>query len=157
MMPPILSPTFRSRKFGHRELRARQIIAIALITWLVPPLLGVVSVFLGSLLDQGDPQGVLLGILAMGSLLLFAPFYGLMAVPLALLLGAWAMQFGFAGWTVAVGTSAVLPVLIGALYQALDPTAAAMGAMLVLTPLVVIHAVILWLATRLIAPQSLLP
>jgi hypothetical protein len=48
-------------------------------------------------------------------------------------------------------------VLIGALYQLMDPTAAAIGSMLVLTPFVVIHAIILWMATRLIAPESLLP
>ena len=90
-----------------------------------------------------------------GSLLLFAPVYGMLAVPLALLLGAWAMRFGVAGWVVAIATSLVMPGAIGAVYQALDPTSAAIGSMLLLTPVVTVHAVLLWIATRWLAPDAL--
>lgn len=154
----ILSPALRSRPFGHRQLRAGQVIGIGLITWLGPAGLGALLVALTVPFAPAQNPGLLFEIIGgIGGLLVFAPIYGIMAVPLALLLGGWAMRFGVAGWAVALGTAAVLPAVIGGLYQLMDPTAAAIGSMLVLTPFVLIHAIILWLATRLIAPQALLP
>lgn len=82
----------------------------------------------------------------------------MLAVPLGLLLGAWTMRYGIAGWATALATAffAPLALAIGLAYQLLDPTAAAIGTMLVLTLSVVILAGVMWAATRLICPQALL-
>lgn len=150
------SPAFRSRRFGYRQLRALHILKIGLITLVAPAavmaVIGLPFLVLGSYTNNET-------LLALGSftgLAVMSPFIGIYAVPVALLLGAWAMRFGIAGWGVAVLVTGLFPTAIGILFQLLDPTAAAVGAMLILTPVVVLHGVVLWCATRWICPDALL-
>ncbi|MEX3014591.1 hypothetical protein [Gymnodinialimonas hymeniacidonis] len=129
---------------------------ISLITLLGPAAvmlaLGLPFLLLSAQLE--NPALQVLGSFA--GLAVMAPFVGLYAVPLALLIGAWAMRIGLAGRGVALLASVILPLGIGVIYQLLDPTAAAIGAMLILSPVVALHAMALWCATRWIAPDTLI-
>lgn len=153
---PFLSPAFRSRRFGHRYLTAGAIVKIGIVTWLAPAMIGLV-LLLPFLLTFDTPEnGIAQAALSLAGLLAISPMVGLFAVPIALLLGAWFMRFGLAGWTVPLLVTMFGPVLLGLLYQALDPTAAAVGAMLLLSPIIILHAVALWIATRLFCPAALI-
>lgn len=153
---PFFSPRFRSRLFGHRNLRDSKIILIGLITWLGPAalilLLGLPFLVAGVFNDNTIWQAIT----SMTGLVVLSPFFGIFAVPVALLLGAWAMRFGIAGWVSAFVASAMLPTALGVMYQVLDPTAAAIVPMLILTPIVMLHAAFLWCATRWLCPDALL-
>lgn len=150
------TPIFRSRRFGHRQLTARVVILVGLFTWLAPALLGLMLVILFSAVmpthDFDSPLAVIVGA---GALLIFAPVYGVVLVPLGLLVGAWAMRFGIAGWGMAALVSVALPLGIGALVQWADATSAALGALIVLTPPVFFHAFAMWCATRYLCPDAL--
>ncbi len=154
--PGFFNPTFRSRRFGHRHLTAGAIVKIGLATLLGPAAImlaiGLPFLLLGAQLEIPAFQAV--GSFA--GLAFMALFAGIYAVPLALLLGAWAMRLGVAGWGAALLAAFFLPLGIGLIYQLLDPTAAAIGAMLILSPIVALHAIVLWCATRWIAPDALL-
>ncbi len=153
---PFFSPAFRSRRFGHRHLTAGAIVKIGIVTWLGPAIIGLVLI-LPFLMTGAEPEAAIAQvILSMGGLLVLAPMVGFFAVPIALLAGAWFMRFGLAGWTVPLLVTLFGPVILGLLYQALDPTAAAIGAMLLLSPIIILHAVALWIATRLFCPAALL-
>ena len=149
------SPAFRSRRFGHRHLRASHVIKIGLATLIGPAailmLVGLPFLLIGVQTDNA----VLLAIGSTTGLAVMSPFFGIFAVPIALLSGAWAMRFGVAGWGIALLASCCLPVGIGALFQWFDPTTTAIRAMLLLTPIVVLHAAVLWCATRWICPDAL--
>ncbi len=150
------TPAFRSRRFGHRHLTARALVKIGLTALLGPAAImlavGLPFLLLGA--QTEIPAFQVIG--SFSGLAVLAPFVGIYAVPAALLLGAWAMRLGFAGWAVALLASVFLPLAIGLIYQLLDPTAAAIGAMLILSPIVALHALVLWCATRWIAPDTLL-
>jgi hypothetical protein len=151
-----LSPRLRSRPFGHRHLTAGSIVSIGLITWIVPPILmivlGLPFIFIGEAVGNQNLQGIGvisgLGIAALG--------VGIFAVPVALLLGAWFLRFGYAGWGAALAAGCVLPTGFGVIFQILDPTTAAIGPMLLFTPIVLLHAAVLWAATRHFCPAALL-
>jgi hypothetical protein len=150
------SPTFRSRRFGHRQLTAGAIVKIGLVTWLAPALVGLV-LMLPFLLTGATPESVIAeGVLSLAGLLAISPMVGIFAVPFALLFGAWFMRFGLAGWVMPLLVTMFGPLVVGLLYQALDPTAAAVGAMLLLSPIIILHAVALWVATRLFCPAALI-
>lgn len=150
------TPRFRSRRFGHRQLRAGKVLLIGLITLLGPAalliLLGLPFLVVGT---QSD-NPVWAGIGTVAGLGVLSPFIGIYAVPFAMLFGAWAMRFGVAGWASALVVSALLPPALGAIYQVLDPTAAAFAPMVLLTPIVMLHAAFLWCATRWLCPDALL-
>lgn len=150
-------PAFRSRRFGHRQLTAGVIVKIGLFTWIVPALFGFLGVGLIALLapmaDFDSPMAII-GIAT--GLLLFAPIYGVMLVPLGLLIGAWAMRFGIAGWASAVVFAVLLPLVFGAFFQWLDPTTQAFGAGIMMAPVMLVHAMAMWIATRYWCPEALL-
>lgn len=130
---------------------------IGLITWLGPAalilLLGLPFLVTG--VQSDNPAW--LAISSMTGLVVLSPFVGIFAVPAALLLGVWAMRLGIAGWGSALVASVFLPFALGAFYMLLDPTAAAVVAVLILAPIVMLHAAFLWCATRWICPDALLP
>lgn len=155
--PSFFAPALRSRPFGHRYLTGRVVALVALSTWLAPAALGILLILPALLIPTlQDADGPLAMIAVSGSLLLFAPVYGVVLVPVGLLLGAWAMRFGLAGWAIALGTSICLPLAIGAVFQWADPTTDAHGAFLVMTPVAVVHAAIMWCTTRYLCPEALL-
>lgn len=149
------SPAFRSRRFGHRYLSASGIVWVGLSTIIVPPILlialGLPFYFVGTAFENETVQAFS----AFMGLGFVAPFVSIFATPFALLLGAWAMRFGYAGWAVALLAGFLLPIMIGALSQALDPSTQAIGAMVLLSPIVLLHAAVLWVATRLFCPSAL--
>lgn len=150
-------PALRSRRFGHRHLRAGHVVKIGILTLLVPAIVGgLIIVWAAPWYDVNDFDTPWAVVSAAGGLLLLAPLYGIMLVPLGLLLGAWAMRFGVAGWVSALLATSVLPVAIGAVYQWMDPTTEAVGAMAILAPVAMVHAIVMWISTRLIAPEALL-
>lgn len=150
------SPTFRSRRFGHRLLSAGVITKVGLFTWIVPALIGALglglSVLMAPLADFDSPWAI---IGAAFGFLLFSPIYGVLLVPLGLLIGAWAMRFGIAGWASAVGFSVLAPLGFGALFQWLDPSVEHLGIGAIMVPVVLIHAMAMWIATRHLCPQAL--
>ncbi|ABD56074.1 hypothetical protein [Jannaschia sp. CCS1] len=151
------TPALRSRPYGHRYLRAGRVVLIALVTLLVPSLLGLAIIAGASFRyvasDFDNPWTV---ISTIGGILLLAPVYGIFLVPFGLLLGAWAMRWGLAGWVYALGTAVALPMGIGALFGASDPTLEAWQAGVVLVPVTISHAAVMWMATRLLCPDALL-
>lgn len=149
------SPAFRSRRFGHRQLRASHILKIGLITLLGPAVVMVLICLPFLLAGTRSENEVWMTIGSFIGLAAMSPFVGIYAVPIALLLGAWAMRFGMAGWGVVVLVTGLLPTALGVIFQLLDPTAAAVGAMLILTPIVMLHGAIMWCATRWICPDAL--
>ena len=149
------SPVFRSRQNGHRYLTAREVIGIGVITWLAPMALGIALIVVSFAIGGSDPGAFLSGVQVIGSLLLFAPFVGVIAVPFALLIGSWVMRIGWAGSGTAFLTSLFLPGILGGILPVFDPTSAAIGAMLALTPAVVFHAIVLWSATKMLCPLAL--
>lgn len=150
------SPVFRSRRFGHRQLRASHVIKIGFVTLLGPAVVVILICLPLLLLGTRSDNEVWMVIGSFAGLAVMSPFVGIYAVPIALLLGAWAMRFGMAGWGIAVLVAALLPIGLGVIFQLLDPTSAAIGAMLILAPVVMLHGVILWCATRWICPDALL-
>jgi hypothetical protein len=155
----VFAPTLRSRPFGHRHLRAGQIVLIGLATWLLPALLGGVLVVAGTLLPGSEGPGDSVGeiIMGLGGLLLFAPLYGIMAVPAALIVGTIALRVGYAGWSIALGLPLLVAALLCVLILASGSPASELIVVWVLGGIVLIHALTLWVSTRLIAPDALLP
>lgn len=151
------SPTFRSRRFGHRLLTARVVMLVGLFTWLTPALVGIIALAVFSVVlpvhDFDSPWAV---VGATSGLLIFAPVYGVILVPFGLLIGAWAMQFGIAGWASALVACFVIPLAIGGLFQWVDPTGQALGALALMIPVTLVHASAMWIATRYLCPQSLM-
>lgn len=151
------TPTFRSRRYGDRFLKARDVFLVGLVTWLTPALVGVlflgVTVLLPPTADFDSPWAIV-GIAA--GFLLFSPIYGVVLVPLGLLLGAWAMRLGYAGWTSAVGSAILIPVGGGALFYLINPQTEGIGIGLIIAPVVLVHALAMWSATRYFCPKSLM-
>lgn len=152
----IFTPALRSRPFGHRQLRAGHIVKIGLITWLAPSLIGgliIAATAVGFEPNNFDNPWTILA--TIGGIMLLAPLYGIFFVPLGLLLGAWAMRFGLAGWGVALLASVGLPMAVGLYFAMGDPSLEGWTAGFVFTPIVVVHAAAMWISTRLICPEAL--
>lgn len=152
------APTFRSRRYGHRMLSAGVIVKVGLFTWLTPALVGAlclaITVPFAPATDFDSPWSF---IGAMAGFLLFSPIYGIMLVPLGLLVGAWAMRFGVAGWASAVCFALGIPLGFGALFQLVNPSTEGLGMGLIMAPVVLVHALAMWIATRYVCPQALFP
>ena len=155
-MSGVFRPYWRTLRNGHRHFNLGRLAGVFAIAWLVPGLIG--AVLTGLLLGLSHliaaAENALAPFGALGSLLLLSPLASFYVLPFALLTTGWAMRLGWGGSGVAALGGLVLPVAFGAAYQALEPTAAAVGAMAVLTPLVLVHAVILWLACRFLVPEA---
>lgn len=129
---------------------------IGLITWLAPVFFALPAILVLGDSANGTGVAALDMVLVYSGMMVLAPFVGIITVPLALIVGMQALRLGWAGWAMALGVSVLGPIAIGALYQVFDPTAAAVGAMLALSPVFVVHGLVLWVATRLIRPEALL-
>lgn len=153
----VFTPFFRSRPFGHRHLHAGAIIKVGLITWLMPSLVGaliIAATAVGFEASNFDNPWTIMA--TVGGIMLLAPLYGIFLVPVGLLLGAWAMRFGLAGWGVALLASVCLPMAVGWSLSLGDPMAETWTAGLVFIPIVAVHAAAMWGATRWLCPQALL-
>lgn len=151
------TPVFRSRSFGHRFLTADIVVKVGLVTWLAPALVGLVllgiTVPLAPAMDFDSPWFLLT---VLPATLLMSPIYGLLLVPLGLLIGGWAMRFGVAGWGMAALASFGLPLMIEGVRYLANPTGDDIGATLIFIPVVFLHAVMMWVATRFWCPRALL-
>lgn len=151
------SPIFRSRRFGHRLLAAQKVVLIGVITWLAPTLIGglifALALYGYEPNNFDNPWTV---VSTIGGMMLLAPLAGIMLVPLALLVGAWAMRFGVAGWATALIVAFLAPLGIGFLMQWSDPTSGAIDAMFVFVPVSLVHGAIMWIATRWLCPEALI-
>lgn len=152
------TPALRTRRYGHRLLTARVVALVGLFTWLAPVVVGGILVGVSAILMpnlNGEAPWVVFPVA--GGLMMLAPLYGIILVPLGLLLGAWAMRFGWAGWGIAAVASVALPLVIEAVRYWANPTGEDIGALLIMIPVVVVHAAMMWIATRYLCPESLLP
>lgn len=155
-MSGLLRPHWRTAPLGHRHFTLLRVAGVFAITWLAPALIGGVwiGIFFGLSHVVLPAQEALESIGTVGSLLLLSPLVSFYILPFALLAAGWAMRLGWGGSLVAALGGLVLPGLLGMLYQLWDPTAAAIGAMLVLTPVVFVHAMVLWLTCRMLVPEA---
>lgn len=150
------SPTFRSRPFGHRLLTSRIVVLVGLFTWLTPALFGLLMVLISAvLLPPTDYDSPWFALSAIGGFLIFAPIYGIVLVPLGLLIGAWAMRFGVAGWASMVTACIALAVVFAGLFQWLIPENQSFDGLVLFLPIVLVHAIAMWIATRYLCPQAL--
>lgn len=161
MRQPFWHPIFRSRRFGHRRLRGNNVIAIGFLTVLMPPIFAAAILLpIALILDWGRwtfeiSNASFLGEFAI--LVAYSPFVSFIAVPIALLLGAFALRIGFAGWGVALCTALMRSALLGfgamrGVWSSDSVTATSMLAMISN-----FHAAAMWIATRRICPDALLP
>ena len=126
------------------------------ITALGPAMAGmVIAAISWPLLGLGESSFLEVISVAAGMLAL-APLVAIYTLPLAVLVGAWAPRLGYAGWGVALSAGLCAPTLLGGLFQVLEPTTGSIGVGLLLTPFVLVHALVMWVATRWLCPETLL-
>ncbi|PWK60701.1 hypothetical protein [Roseicyclus mahoneyensis] len=152
------TPLFRSRRDGDRLLGGGQIVLIGLITWLAPALVGGSMILLITVLGMTTSPEPVAGVIgAYGGMLVLAPFVGIFVVPAALVVGMWALRLGVAGWASALIAGTGVPLAVAGLIDWSDQTAAAVMAVIALTPVIVLHVLVLWSATRWLCPDALIP
>ncbi len=87
--------------------------------------------------------------------LLFAPIYGVLLAPSGLLIGAWAVRFGIARWAASLLASTVLPAVIIGIYKLMVPEAFVFGVIAIVCPVMLVHAMAMWIVTRHLCLQAL--
>jgi len=153
------TPIWHSRRNGHRHLKVRPFLAVGIVTLIFPSLVTfALTLPFGSLKALGDMAGTsgVAGALSFSLatvifLVIFAPVLGVLLVPLAMAVLAIALRFGCAGWGVAMVVVVLLCGTFG-LVMLRDP----LFTVLIL-PVALMHAMVLWGGTRLHMPNALLP
>jgi len=159
------APVWRSRPQGHRHLRLVRFLAVGGLTLVLPALvMFLLSLPFGILARpdrieaaSGLAQGLYEGVAVVMFLVVFAPIYGIVLVPLAMACLAVAMRLGYAGWAVAGLAALVCAALLGAGFALADGEAGLSPLALFMVPVTLVHALVLWGGTRWLLPETLLP
>ena len=152
---------FRTVKGGDAALRDWDWFFVGAATIVIPPFIGAIAAFiLAPLMKGAEPSGIMTLLAAFFIAQTVAPIVTIFAVPLAILVGIWALRLGWAGWAMSLLVPVVLIGLFMLVYAHMDT-----GYMpseyvepgLVFSFSGALHGLVMWLCLRWRRPDTLAP